>query len=454
MSIMNEMVAYIKETTFEDLPQEAISKAKEGVIDFLGCTLVGSKNETGKIILDYVKSLSAKSESTVIGGGFKTSLALAALANGTFSHADDYDDISFSLPGHPSVTILPAVFSIGEMHDITGEALLTAYLIAFEIECKLGQALAPKLYQNGWHATPVLGCLGGAAAAGKLLDLSEAQLAHCLGIAGSMASGLRANLGTMTKPFHAGIAAQNGVTAALLAQQGLTASSAALDGQLGYCQSFAGGAVQEKIIGKLGNPYDIITPGIIFKQYPSCAETHPALDATIALAEEYSPQPQDIASIDCVVTPLNDDVLIYSSPKTALEGKFSLHFCAALGLLKRKASLHEFVDELVSDPEMIALMKKVTMTPDPSLAEDGYTGAATIVTMRMNDGNTYTKRVDHAKGSPENPLNMEELLAKYRDCAGSLLSPEAREKSIECLLDIENLDQVGTLMSIIDTQTQ
>jgi len=450
MSIMNAIVAFIKETNFNDIPQEAVSKAKEGVIDFLGCTLVGSRNETGKIVLNYVRSLKANPESTVIGAGFKTSLALAALANGTFSHADDYDDISFSLPGHPSVTILPAVFSIGEMQDITGADLLTAYLIAFEIECKLGQALAPKLYQKGWHATSVLGCLGAAAAAGKLMNLSEPELAHCLGIAASMASGLRANLGTMTKPLHVGTAVQNGVTAALLAEQGLTASSAALDGELGYCQSFAGGAVQKNIIGKLGNPYDIITPGIIFKQYHSCAETHPALDATIALAEEHAPHPQDIASIDCIVTPLNNDVLIYSSPKTALEGKFSLHFCAALGLLKKKASLLEFDDKLVSDPEMVALMKKVTMTPDPSLAEDGYTGAATIVTIRMNDGKTYTRRVDHAKGSPENPLSMEELLAKYRDCAGSVLSPEALEKSVECLLDLENLDQVGTLISLLD----
>ena len=144
-------------------------------------------------------------------------------------------------------------------------------------------------------------------------------------------------------------------------------------------------------------------------------------------------------------------MLVYSSPETALEGKFSLHFCVALGLLKKKASLDEFNDELVSDPAILTLMEKVTMTPDPSLAEDGYTGAATIVTIRMKDGKTYTRRVDHAKGSPENPLSMEELLAKYRDCAGSVLSPEALEKSVECLLDLEHLDQVGTLISILDT---
>ncbi len=448
--IVRDIIRFTRKTTFSDLPANVIEKAKQGVIDFLACTLLGPANAIGKTIRVYVENIGAVPEATVIGAGFKTSRALASLAIGTFSHADDFDDISFSLPGHPSVTVIPAALTIGETEDISGPEFITAYMVGFEIQCKLGQALAPKLYQKGWHATSVLGTLGAAATAGRLLSLSEEQLAHCLGIAASMASGLRANLGTMTKPLHVGFAVHNGVTAALLAQQGVTASLDALEGALGFCQTFADGGRSDKIVHKLGNPYDIITPGILYKRYPSCAETHPALDATIELAHQAEVNPDDVSSIDCVVTPLNHDVLVYSSPRTALEGKFSLHFCVALGLVKRKASLEDFSDDMVSDPAIVRIMQKVTMTPDPSLAEDGYTGAATTVNIHMRDGTRYTKTVYHAKGSPENPLSMQELLAKYQDCASRTLLARAIEATTNQLLHLERMDKIVDLIAQLD----
>jgi 2-methylcitrate dehydratase PrpD len=449
MEIMDGLVEFIEGTDFHGLPAEAVKKAKEGVIDFLGCTLIGTRNPTGQIIVSHVRAFEARPLSTVIGGGFKTSPPLAALANGTLSHADDYDDISFSMPGHPSVTVLPAVLSIGEIQKISGPELLASYLVGFEVACKLGQALAPRLYQHGWHATSVLGCMGAAAAVGKLLGLTKDKLRFCLGIAGSLAAGLRANLGTNTKPLHVGVACQNGVTAALLARDGLDSNPGSLEGEVGFCRNFAGGVNPDKIIGKLGKPYDIVTPGVLFKRYPSCAETHPALDATISLAQENDIRHEDVHSIECTVTPLDNDVLVYSSPKTAVEGKFSLHFCVALGLFKRKASLGEFVDNMVSQPEVVSLMRKVSMKPDPALAEDGYTGAATIVSIKTRDGRTYTKRVDHAKGSPENPLSLEELLEKYRDCTSPILEPTAVIDSLDCLLNLDALDHIGELFSIL-----
>jgi len=450
MKIINEITGFIEKTEFEHLPSEAVNKAKEGVIDFLGCTLLGTKNDVGKMILNHVKRFEARPEVTALGGGFKTSVPLAALAVGVCSHADDYDDISFSLPGHPSVTVLPVVMSIGELLNISGKDLLTAYLIGFEIECKLGLSLAPKLYQNGWHATSVYGCLGAAAAAAKLLKLPRKQIGNCMGIAASLASGLRANLGSMTKPLHVGNCCQNGVTAALLAKEGLTASAEALDGDLGFCKTFAGGVDHEKIIGRLGRPFDIIDPGIIFKRYPSCAETHTALDATISLAQQHNIAPEDVLSVPCTVTPLNYDVLVYSSPKTALEGKFSLHFCVAVGILRRKASLEEFQDKIVSDPEVVELMKKVTMESDPSLAEDGYTGAATIVNIKTNIGKEFSLRVDHAKGSPKNPLSLDELLEKYRNCAVAILSPASIDRSIHCLLELEKLERIESMITLFN----
>lgn len=446
MNAMERLVNFVVQTRYESIPLPVIDKAKEGVLDFLGCVLTGSQHPAGRKIAEYVQSQGGTGEATVIGMGFKTTPSLAALAIGAMAHADDFDDISFSVPGHPTVPVLPAVFCLGEKRGISGRDLLTAYIIGFEVECKVGRSLAPHLYQKGWHATSVLGYLGAAAASGWIMKLEEEKILHSLGMACSMASGLRANLGTMTKPLHVGLAAQHGIVAASLAEKGLTASPQALEGKGGFFPVFTGEWDMSSGIDLLGDPFDFLSPGITFKQYPSCAETHPALDGVIGLMNEYPIDPGQIAFIDCTVTPMDRDVLIYHRPENATEGKFSLEFCVAIGILERRASLSQFVDEKVKDSKIIEIMEKVRMETDPSLSPDGYTGAATIVSLKLKDGRTLTRRVDQPKGDPENPLSKDELLDKFKICASLALDGKSIERVIENVLSLEGLKSIKPLM--------
>jgi 2-methylcitrate dehydratase PrpD len=446
MNAIERLANFIVQTHFETIPEAVIEKAKEGVIDFLGCVLAGSQSLVGRKVTEYVRLQGGKEEATVIGMGFKTSPSLAGLANGVMAHADDFDDVSFSVPGHPSVPVLPAVLGLGEAKGISGRDLLTAYTIGFEVECKVGRSLAPHLYQRGWHATSVLGSLGAAAASSRILGLKREEVIHCLGIAASMASGLRANLGSMTKPLHIGLAAQNGIVAASLAEKGLTANPQALEGNAGLFPAFAGTWDMSLGIDHLGNPFDLISPGITFKQYPSCAETHPALDAVIGLMNENQIEPDDILAIDCTVTPMDRDVLVYHRPQNATEAKFSFEFCVAIGVLERKASLPQFVDGKVKDPKILALMEKIKMEADSKLSPDGYTGASTIVALKLKDGTLLTRRVDQPKGDPENPFSGEEFLDKFKGCASLTLDPDTMGKVVEKMLLVEKLKSIKHLM--------
>lgn len=446
MNVIDGLADFIVRTHFETIPRAVIERAKEGVIDFMGCALAGTQNPAGRTVAEYVRLQGGNQEATVIGMRFKTSTPFAGLANGVMAHADDFDDISFSIPGHPSVPVLPAVLSLGEMKGISGRDLLTAYIIGFEVECKVGRSLAPSLYQRGWHATSVLGSLGAAAASSWILNLDKEKVIHTLGMVSSMASGLRSNLGSMTKPLHVGLAAQHGIIAASLAERGLTANPQALEEKTGLFPVFAGSWGASLGIDHLGNSFDLLSPGITFKQYPSCAETHPALDAVIGLMNENRIEPDDIISIDCIVTPMDRDVLVYHRPKNATEGKFSLEFCLAIGILERKATLSQFVDKKVADPKILEIMKKVRMEADPALSLDGYTGAATVVSLKLKDGTLLTRRVDQPKGTPENPLMREELLNKFRNCASICLDERSIERIIDKVMKVEKLNTIKSLM--------
>jgi len=446
MNVTDRLADFIVQMHFGAIPETAIEKAKEGVLDFIGCTLAGSKNQVGRKIVEYVRSQRGREEATVFGMGFKTLSSFAGLANGVMAHADDFDDISFSIPGHPSVSVLPAVFGLGELKNISGKDLLTAYITGFEVECKVGKTLAPHLYQRGWHATSVLGSLGAASAASWVLKLDKEKVVHTLGIVSSMASGLRVNLGSMTKPLHIGLSAQHGIMAASLAERGLTANPLALEEKTGLFPVFAGEWNMSLGIDYLGNPFDFISPGITFKQYPSCAETHPALDGVISLVNENHIEADTILSVDCIVTPMDRDVLVYHHPKNATEGKFSLEFCVALGILEKKATISQFIDEKVREPKIMEMMNKVSMKVDPTLSPDGYTGAATEVSLRLKDGTILTRRVDQPKGAPENPLSREELLNKFRNCASVCFNEDSIERIIDKVMNIEKIRTLKPLM--------
>src|SRR2546430_7840629 len=244
--------------------------------------------------------------------------------------------------GHPSVPLFAASLAGAEAETADGGALMLAYVIGFEIDAALGIALNPAHYTRGWHATSSIGTLGCAAAASRLLGLDVNQTRHALGIAASMASGLKENFGSMTKPYHAGHAAQSGIRAAQLAREGLTASDAALEGRQGYVAAFSGATLPADALDRLGARWELTASGIAVKPYPSCALTHSAIDALLELRARHRIHPAKVAAVAGGVTAVVPDVLRHAPPSNGLERKFSMQYCAAAALARCAVGLPDF----------------------------------------------------------------------------------------------------------------
>lgn len=450
-----EIVNFITEISYDQLSTAAIDASKRAIIDCLGVTLAGCEEISGKIISELVKD-TGKPEAGVIGGGFKTSIDQAALVNGTKAHALDYDDYfvpDHLTPYHPTVAILPAVLAVGEKYHLSGKHILLAYVVGFEVEARIALACAELQYTLGWHTTSTLGSIGAAAAVAKMLELDKEKTGIALGIAASLSGGLRKNFGTMTKPLHAGEAARSGVVAGILAKRGFTADRNILDSPLSFYEVLGGGQPKRKVIKmnqgtRTNSEFHIVSPGIAFKPYPCCAYSHWAIDAILDLKREAAINPHNVIQIECQTSSRLPEILIHSQPKTALEGKFSLEFCVAIALTDSEVSLKQFTDEKVKDPTVQELMKKVKYVCPPA-TQAGFIDMAGKVVVRLQNGEVCSRKVDIAKGNSRNPLSMEELNNKYRDCVRSSLSPEDTDKSLDLISRLESINDIAELMGIL-----
>ena len=449
MGTTERLAQFIVETNFNRIPPEAVKVANGAMLDCLGVTFAGAVGPEGKIITDFVREMGGNPVASVIGGGFRTSAPWAALANGTMGHAEDYDDSGFAMIGHPTVPLLPAILALGEQCQASGKEAITAYVVGFEVESKLGRGMAPSgHYQRGWHATATMGTMGAAAASARLLKLDVQQTIMTLGIAASQASGLRRNFGTMTKPFHAGNAARSGVVAALLAKKGFTAHANILEDHFGFFDVLKSDNPYDlnRVTEGLGETFELTTSGIAVKLYPSCHDTHACINHTLDLRSKHNIRPQDVQRIDYAVSELIASVATYTDPKTALEGKFSLEYCIARALHDGSVKLEHFTEEKVNEPGIRETIKKITRNVDPTLR---YLAGARV-TITLKDGRQFTQgSTDVIKGFPQMPLTREELTAKYRDCARMMLSPQNVERSLELMENLEGLKDITELMNIV-----
>lgn len=454
MGLTQEVVSFVSKTRYRDVPPEVIRLAQGFILDGLGVTLAGSTEKGSRILQAYVRQIGGKAEATVVGTRFMAPPAKTALVNGASGHAMDYDDTQLStskegvygLLTHPTVPVLAAVLAMGEKQRVSGQEVLLAYILGVEVECRIADAINPRHYQSGFHATATIGSLGAAMAVGKLLNLKEEALARTLGIAASTASGLRENFGTMTKPLHAGRAAENGVTAAQLAERGFTSAQNILEAKRGFFHAMAGGCDEAKIIGRLGRPYFMQEPGISIKPYPSGSLSHPAQDLILDLVKTHDLHAEDIEAIDVGTNSNVPNALIYPMPKTALEGKFSIPFCMAIGVLERKAGVAQFTDRKVRDPKVVELMKRVTLYVDPEIEALGYDQVRSRIRIKLKDGRTIEGRANVARGHPLKPMSWGEIGEKFRDCAHLVLSRKNTEEAIEL---VANLDRMRSILPLI-----
>jgi 2-methylcitrate dehydratase PrpD len=291
-----------------------------------------------------------------------------------------------------------------------------SYLIGVEVATKLAEAINPRHYDDGFHATGTLGTIGSAAGAARALGLDDDTTAIALGLAATQAAGLRENFGTMTKPFHAGRAAENAVVAVELARGGFTAAKDVLEAKRGFFNAAGGGYDPTAIHDALGRPWTFASPGVSIKPYPSGSLTHPGMSALIDLIEQNDVRPDDVTRVTVGTNRHMPNALIHHRPVTELNAKFSMEFCVAILLLERRAGLAQFTDEVVARPDVKAMIERVDFGVAPEAENAGYNNMTTIITIELRDGTVLRTQAAFGKGSPENPMSDDELIAKFTDC--------------------------------------
>ncbi len=448
-NLTKDVADFVVENCYEEMPQKAVTAANECILDCLGCMLAGSVYPAGKIITEYVRAQGGNPQCTVIGGGFKTSPPLAALANGTMAHALDYDDCCLGWLAHPTGVLLPAILALGELCHASGKEIIEAHVLGMEVAAKLGQSVREHFFNSSWHNTGTVCSVGAAAAAAKILKLNSQQTRVALGIAASEAAGLKKNFGTMTKPFHSGNAAKNGVVAAQLAERGFSADEAILEGRLGFCVALGGSEESLAEVTKtLGAPYDLVSPGVALKAYPACYGTHKAIEGTLFLKNKYGFDAEDILEVQFETDAALPQVLRYHQPKTPLEGKFSMEYCVAIAVLDGRVGLAQFTEEKVIDPQVQQLLQRIKYGRATGPAEKRDLGSPERVTIKLRDGRRYRHQISVVKGAPLRPLTREERLSKYRECAALALSPKEIERSLAL---VSNLKTVENITELTDT---
>ena len=438
---------FLEKIRFEQIPKEAIRQAKRSILDCLGVGIAASANpEISRIIIEYLSQIGAAPKSTIIRLGIKTSVPEAAFANGILCHYMDYDDINWVYTGHFSTVVVPAILAMGEAIGANGKEALVAYLASHEITCKIGRAIVENgdHYRRGWHSTGTLGTLSSGLAMAKLMHLNSLQSNNMLGMAVGQASGLKINFGTMAKPFQAGHASRNGVVAAILASNGMTAASNAIEAPRGFCEITSNTYDKTKLNEPLGHSWEILEPnkGVIFKLYPVLGGGMGIIDSVIDLSKKFDISSNDVARVVCTLREEMAASLSQGIPRTPLEGKFNIPFWVATALIEHEVTPSHFTDAQVKDPAVRDLMSKVNVQYSSKLKrEDGAN-----IEIILKDGKNYSRRTWPPKGAPDNPPSDADLYAKFIGCAkfGGVDEKEAGiiaklVMSLETLTDMRDL---------------
>ncbi|MBI4332826.1 MAG: MmgE/PrpD family protein [Chloroflexi bacterium] len=450
---------WIVNTRYEDMPAGAKKVAQETAFDCLGVMLAGSAQPHGRLIMRYIQECGGKAEATIIPTGEQVPASGAAFVNGTLAHALDYDDVSGF--AHSASILLPTLLALGEKRGGSGREIVDAYIVGHEV----GDTLMPRggLQESAFHRMPVCGRMGAAAACARLLKLDRDRVRMALGIAGSMASGVNHNHGSMTKPLHAGLSARDGVMAAELAALGWTAGSQIVEHPSGFVEAFFPGKEALELGQRLGNPFRI-QDIVMLKKYPCGFANHYVIDAILELMQEHGFDYRDVAEVEVQQAYFSHYIdPIYENPRTGLHGKFSISYNAAAALVLGKIDIDTFSDETVRDPRIRETMGRVRVRVlskwEVSLAnlERRWPGSGTTggtgrpVTVRLRDGKVLSKTipVDHILGAQKNPWGFENIRAKFETNARQAL-PEARvPEAVKVWSRIEEIPDIREAISTV-----
>ena len=405
----------------------------------LACAVGAANHESVLASLGAVQEFSPAPQASILGRHEKVDMANAALINGISSHTFDFDDTHLKTVIHPAGPVASALVALAEHIGSSGRELIDALVIGIDVACRIGNAMYPNHYDRGWHITGSTGTVGAAAACSRLLGLSEAQTAMAIGIAASQPVGFREQFGTMTKPFHPGGAAKAGLTSALLAKHGFTASPRALEAPRGMIQSISTKYDWTEITEELGQRFEISLN--TYKPFACGIVIHPSIDACSQLRAQ-GVTAENLERLELKVHHLVLELTGKKTPKDGLEGKFSVYHGCACGIVYGQASEDQYQDAVVQSPEMVALRAKVQATVDNSINE-----ASVDVTAYLKDGRKIHLFVEHAIGSLKNPMTDDQLNKKFTNLTAPVIGLKETASLLAACWDLKNLPNLQGLLA-------
>jgi len=432
------LARYINGARYEDLPANVRKEGTRTFLNWMGVAVGGSHHETVDNAVAALSPFSGKPEANLMGRSDRLDILNAALVNGISSHIFDYDDTHLKTIIHPAGPVASAILALSQHRPVSGRDFLHALVLGVETECRIGNAVYPSHYDMGWHITGSCGVFGGAAAAGKLLGLTQQQMAYALGLAASQPVGLKIQFGTMTKSFHAGRAAQNGLTAALLAAQNYTADVTALEGKDGWAQALSRAVNWAEVTEGLGTRYEAALN--TYKPFACGIVGHPGIDAAIQLRDENKLTADQIDTVTLHANPLVLSLMGKTEPHIGLEGKFSIYHCVAVGLIYGAAGERQFQDAIVNDPVVAGLRRKITVRTDVAVPAQKCD-----LIIRLKNGKVLTKHIENAIGSLEKPLSDAALEVKFADLADGILPRTQAQKLMQLCWSLEQAADAGAI---------
>ena len=440
-SLTRSLAEFVVETPETMVPPEALHAGKRCLVDWIGCALAGSGHESVSILLEVIGQGFPR-ESRVIGRRVKLDSFNAALLNAHMAHVHDYDDTHLHGFAHATAPVWAAIMALAGRVPTGGREALSAFVLGYEIETRIGMVMKPYLLDRGWHMTAIVGGLGAAAAAGRLLHATVEEQMHAFGVAATYASGLGAVFGSMSKAIHPGKAAQSGLFAAMAAKRGFTGPRDVFTALRGFFHVHTGMRdLNDIVLSGPGHRFEVTRNS--FKPYPSGVITHPAIDAIISIRDEHHVDPGQIEEIRLEVHPMVLEITGNRNPRTGLEGKFSVQHCVAAACLDGTCGLAQFTDERVRSEEVIDLRGRVRAEVNPAFRE-----TEARVAVLLKDGRRLEKHVPHASGTEHNPLTDEQLQRKYEQNARGVLDREKAGKLAELIWNVEVSGDVASLLEL------
>jgi 2-methylcitrate dehydratase PrpD len=451
MNATQRLAHYAVNLRYGHIPDEVIDRAKACILDILAVSLYGSTKPWSRAAISFVRASGTKGRSTVLAQKWQASAAQATFANGAMAHAFELDNVRQPGAGvHPGATAFLPAFAMAEEKNADGKALLTAFVAACEVVSRIGVAAGNSLERRGFHAPALTGTFAGAAAAGRLMGLSEKQMVHAFGIAGSYSGGLmefsRSKEGAMIKRLHLGKAAEGGVNAALLASKGFAGPESVLEGKFGFCRAFSDAPQLAALTARLGRDFE--TMNICIKCCACHINAHAPIEALAKLRAAHEFDNEEIKEITVGgIEKLVTHHAIYA-PTDLMTAQYSIPFCVALSLYHDPMDPASFDDPKVHDKKILAMAKRVRLEVDGAIEEQGWDRAARV-TVALKDGRRFSALVIHFRGAPQNPLSADELEQKARRLTRSLLAPRQLDRLIDTVFNLEKLQRAAQLSAAL-----